>query len=357
MNFLKLCCYFTLFLLPALIEPLYADDIKARAAIIMDRDSGKILYAKNKDLKQPPASTTKLVTAMVVLDKLKTDRIVVISKRAANTESAGPRLKKGEKYRVQELLEMALVRSVNGATVALAEKVSGSEWRFARLMNEKAKSLGARNTRFINASGLPGKGQYITAYDLAKIMKASLEYPVIKKIINTKTKRIKNVDGRKIYLKNTNKMLWKEKDVIGGKTGYTRAARHCLAFAAEKGEKTLVAALLGDYRRRLLWSDAKRLLKKGVQIVSNNLTPVVYASSGAKKKGKNKKARSARVSVKNYDSTKVKVAAKSKGETKKSIHVQKNNKRALKARLALKDNKQRSQVRIASKKKDVKSKL
>ncbi len=253
-----------------------SDGITARSAVIMDGEQGRILYAKNPGLKQSPASTTKLVTAMVVIDHMDPDAVITVSRKAARTESVRPKLREGERFLVRDLLFLALMRSVNGAAVALAEGTSGSEKAFVRLMNKKVVAIGAGNTRFINASGLPGRGQYITALDLARIMKQSLGYPLIRKIINTKTKEIVSSSGRRIAFRNTNKLLWGDDDLLGGKTGYTRAARHCLAFAVEKGDTTLIAVVLGEKKRSSLWQNSRKLLSRGYSILRNKLQPVIY---------------------------------------------------------------------------------
>ncbi len=257
----------------------FADDISARAAIVIDSASEKILYAKNPNLKHPPASTTKLITAMVVLDRLNPDSIVTISENAANTPSVSPHLRAGEKFSVKDLLYIALMRSVNSAAVALAEAVAGSEDAFVSMMNDKVSRLGAENTRFMNASGLPGPDQYITAFDLAIIMKKSLGYPLIREVINTRAKEIFSESGRKIFVKNTNQLLWTDDDNLGGKTGYTRAARHCFVCAAKKGQNTLIAAVLGESARDNLWDDSTVLLAKGYEVLTERAEPMIYFSS------------------------------------------------------------------------------
>ncbi|MEW6116253.1 MAG: D-alanyl-D-alanine carboxypeptidase family protein [Nitrospirota bacterium] len=257
----------------------FAEEITARAAIAIEGKSERILFAKNPHLKLPPASTTKLVTAMVVLDKLHPDTILVVSRNAANTPSVSPAIRAGERFTVREMLYLALMRSVNSAAVALAEAVAGSEDAFARMMNEKVLQIGAENTRFINASGLPGAHQYITAFDLAKVMKESLKYPLIKEIINTRTKDIYSLDGRRLFVKNTNQLLWTDEDFIGGKTGYTRAARHCFVSAANKGQDTLITVVLGEPVRDELWQDSKVLLAKGYDVLAQKAEPMIYFSN------------------------------------------------------------------------------
>jgi D-alanyl-D-alanine carboxypeptidase (penicillin-binding protein 5/6) len=248
------------------------------AAVVLDEGTERILYAKNPDLKLPPASTTKLVTAMVAMDRLRPEQIITVSKKAARTPSVAPRLIPGQRLQASDLLYLALMRSINGAAVALAEAVSGSEWEFTKLMNEKAHEVGAMNTRFINSTGLPGNGQYITALDLAKIMKASLQYPLIREVMNTREK-VLVTDKKNFFLRNTNRTLWSDSCFIGGKTGFTRAARHCLAFAATVGQSTFVAALLGESVRDSLWTNASALLSTSELVARGEAPPEIYVSA------------------------------------------------------------------------------
>jgi D-alanyl-D-alanine carboxypeptidase (penicillin-binding protein 5/6) len=263
----------TLLAVASMFGPAYARELTARSVCIMDGD--RILYAKNPTMKQPPASTTKLITAMVAIDSLPLDKVITISGNAA---SVGAALREGDRFTVRQVLNLALIKSINGAAVALAEAVSGSEDDFSQLMNKKAESIGAHDTHYINASGLPGKGQYITAYDLALIMQKALEYPLIAEIIGIRNKTITSQDGRSVHVSNTNKLLWSDKDLLGGKTGYTNAARHCLAFAAERGDTTLVAAILGDSSRKDLWRSAEKVLDRGYDIVINDKESVIITS-------------------------------------------------------------------------------
>jgi serine-type D-Ala-D-Ala carboxypeptidase (penicillin-binding protein 5/6) len=268
--------FFAIFALSLFSGKAFADDIDARAAVVIDGQSGKILFAKNPNAKLQPASTTKLITAMVVIDKMDPETVVTISKNAANTPSVSPRLRPGEKLTIRDLLSLALIRSVNSAAVALAEAVSDSESRFVRLMNEKARAIGADNTKFINASGLPGPGQHITAIDLALIMKEALRYPLIRETINTRTSKVYTEDGRGLSVRNTNHMLWNDEDVLGGKTGYTRSAGHCLVFASQKGNSLLVASLLGESNRSKVWDNSSTLLAFGEDVINGKRQPQVY---------------------------------------------------------------------------------
>jgi len=273
-----------------------ADEISSKAAVVMEASTGRMLFAKNPNLKLPPASTTKLVTAMVVLDRANMSDTVTISEAAADVPSLrGTKLKAGETLTVETLLYAALMRSANDAAFALAEFVAGSEKRFVQMMNRKAIAIGAAHTRFINTTGLPGKGQHTTAYDLSKVMRHALKYPVIKEIISKKETEISTEQGRSISLENTNKLLWSDNGAVGGKTGYTRAARHCFVFACEKEGDMLIVALLGAPSREVLWGEAEKLETRGFAVIASNEQPLVYftkadyqGSSKMKAKSSNK---------------------------------------------------------------------
>jgi len=253
------------------------DDIDALSAVALDGSTGKILFAKNPHLKIPPASTTKLVTAMVVLDNLPLNAKVKISKNAASTPSIPPKLYPGEVYTVKDLLYLMLMKSSNQAAVALAEAVAGSEDNFAVLMNEKVKSLGLKESHFSTASGLPAPNQYTTSYDLAMILYEALKYPLIRKIISTRVKVIKSARGRTLIIKNTNHLLRDPSlrgEIIGGKTGFTRASKHCLVNAINFHGRLIITAILGAPKRSILWLDSKKLIKFSELVLENKVSPV-----------------------------------------------------------------------------------
>lgn len=274
---LKLFRYLFLFVSLFLInQDLNAQEIQSRSVVVMDASTNKILYAKNPNLKCMPASTTKLMTAIVVIENANLKDVVTISKNASRVMPHKAGLKEGDKVSVEELLNAALVGSANDAAVALAEHVAGTEDRFVEMMNMKARAIGALNTRFINSSGLPGNGQYTTAYDLAKIMAYALNYERLKKIMGTRVVEITTENGKEIFLKNTNRLLWASDEILGGKTGYTRVARHCFVCAAERLQDTIVIALLGSPSRESLWREASLLMEKGFDIVENKASPLIY---------------------------------------------------------------------------------
>ncbi|HEY6011108.1 MAG TPA: D-alanyl-D-alanine carboxypeptidase family protein [Nitrospirota bacterium] len=236
--------------------------IPAKAAFVMD-SSGTVLYEQYPDSKLAPASTVKLVTAMVVIDRINPDHMVKISRNAGKVRSIQPRLHADEEMTVSDLMHLALIKSINSAAVALAEATTGSERDFVVLMNRKAQELGAHDTLFANASGLPHGIQYTTARDLALILKAALEYPLIREILGKKEYLIKTNGGREIYIENSNNLLWMRDNMIGGKTGYTGNARHCFVYAINTGKGPLYSAVLGARSRSSLWRSALLLAELG----------------------------------------------------------------------------------------------
>jgi D-alanyl-D-alanine carboxypeptidase (penicillin-binding protein 5/6) len=237
--------------------------IPAKAAVVTN-SSGTVLYGKFADARLAPASTVKLVTAMVTIDNLSPETKVTISKNAARIRSIKPRLQADEEVTVSDLLHIALMKSVNSAAVALAEATAGSEKDFVALMNLKAKEIGANNTLFSNASGLPKAGQYTTANDLTLILKTALSYPLIREILGKKEYIVMTSVGRTIFLENTDDLLWQRDNIIGGKTGYTGTARHCFVCAINTDKGPLYTAVLGARSRSSLWRSTLLLEEIGL---------------------------------------------------------------------------------------------
>ena len=237
--------------------------VPAKAAIVID-PFGTVLYAKYPKARLAPASTVKLVTAMVAIDLLKTDDIVRISEKAGKVRTIPPRLQPDEQIAVIDLLNLALMKSINQAAVALAEAAAGSEEAFVVLMNQKAQEIGVRDTLFANASGLPKGKQYSTASDLALIMKAALTYPLIREILTKKMCVVRTSAGREIFLENSNHLLWEDQALIIGKTGYTGNARHCFVGAMDTGSGMVITAVLGARSRHSLWKATEMLADIGV---------------------------------------------------------------------------------------------
>ena len=254
----------------------FADDILSRSVVVMDASTGKILYAKNPYLRRLPASTTKLMTSIIAVENASLSDVVTISRHASRVSPHKAGFREGDQVTVKQLLYAALIDSANDAAVALSEGVSGREANFIPLMNAKARSIGAKNTRFVNSNGLPARGQHTTAYDLARIMRYALRYPTLKKIIATREMEFTTENGDSISLTNTNKLLWLDEDVLGGKTGYTRKAKHCFVCAAERDNHTLIIAILGSPSRDNLWRESESLITRGFDLLESNSEPVIH---------------------------------------------------------------------------------
>jgi serine-type D-Ala-D-Ala carboxypeptidase (penicillin-binding protein 5/6) len=243
-------------ILPALAEP----SPSAVAALVMDAETGEALYEKNPHLPLPMASTTKVMTALLGVERLRPHELVEVSAYAASMAPSKIYLKPGELIRVDDLLQAILLKSANDASAALAEKISGSEAAFARLMTRRARELGALNTHFENASGLPADDHYSTAYDLAILLRYAMRRPDFAEIMQMKTASVESVAGRMWNIRNHNRLLWTFPGALGGKTGWTRASRHCYVGMVESGGRTLIASVLASSR---LWDDIQELLRYG----------------------------------------------------------------------------------------------
>jgi D-alanyl-D-alanine carboxypeptidase (penicillin-binding protein 5/6) len=200
---------------------------------------------------------------MVALDRLDPSTQIKVSRSAAAVRSIKPRLMRDDELTVSDLLHLALMKSINSAAVALAETAAGEEDAFVELMNQKAKEIGANNTHFVTASGLPKGRQYTTVRDLTIILKKALTYPLIKEIIGKKEWLIKTAAGRELYLENTDDLLWSRSNMIGGKTGFTLNARHCFVGAMDTEKGLIFTAVLGARSRNRLWQSMLMLADFG----------------------------------------------------------------------------------------------
>jgi len=258
---LAICFSLLIFVTNAAAVP--GKTLPAKAAVVMD-STGTVLFSKYPKARLAPASTVKLVTAMVAIDNLKTEDVVKISIHASKVRTIPPGICPEEELAVIDLLHLALMKSINSAAVALAEASAGTEDDFVVLMNQKAQEIGAHDTLFANASGLPKGTQYSTANDLALIMKAALSYPLIRDILATKAYIVRTAAGREIFLENSNHLLWEDQTMIIGKTGYTGNARHCFVGAMDTGNGTVITAVLGARSRHSLWRATSMLAEIGV---------------------------------------------------------------------------------------------
>ncbi len=253
-------------------------NITADAAILMDLKTGQVLYAKNPFKKRPPASTTKVLTALIAIESGKSNQKIKVSRQAAYTEGSSMHLKVGEIVSLSDLIYGALMRSGNDACEAIAEYLAGSQEQFALLMNVKALSLGAVNSHFVNPHGLPDDKHYTCAYDLALIARHALTNPIFSNIVSTRNKMLTDTEGEAVRrFSNTNKLLWKYLWADGVKTGTTNKAGQCLISSATKGNRQLVAVVLHSGNR---WRDSIELFEFGFNRFEYSQVAVAGAEFG-----------------------------------------------------------------------------
>ena len=241
--------------------------IAARGAVLMNAQTGKIIRAHNQDLPLPPASTAKVLTALVVLDQNRTSDVVTIPAEALRVSGASTQLTAGEKLSVGDLLHAMLLGSGNDAAMALALHRDGSIDSFVQRMNHKAHTLGAVRSRFVNPTGMPHPQQLTTARDLALITKAALENSEFRRIVGERTYRWRS-RGWQGAIKNSNKLLSSYDGAIGVKTGNTREAGYCLAAAAQRAGQIYIAVVLKSDKKSV-WQDATKLLDYGFKNVTS----------------------------------------------------------------------------------------
>lgn len=269
-----------LFLIPV-VKAEDSLNLDAQSAILIDYDSGKVLYEKNPDAKLPMASMTKIMSMLLIMENidngtLKYDDKVIISKNASGMGGSQVFLQEGEEYKVEALLKCISVSSANDAVVAMAEKISGSVDAFVNLMNEKAKELGLANTRFSNPHGLDSENHYSSARDMSKLAQELLKHPDILRFTSIYEDYLTKPDGSQIWLVNTNRLVRFYDGVDGLKTGYTTEAGYCLTATAKKNDLRLISVVMksssGDARSK----DTATLLTYGFNSYKNH---VIYESN------------------------------------------------------------------------------
>jgi len=236
-------------------------DINGKAYILIDGKSGQVLCGNDINSKLYPASTTKILTTIIALEISNLKDEVTISKNVPLVEGTKVYLREGEKVTLEELLNAAMVHSANDAALAIAEHISGSQEKFAKLMNEKAKEIGAKNSNFVNPHGLTDEKHVSTAYDLALIAKYAMQ-----------NAKFRELAGKKYYdwngeewqtrLYNINEFLSKMEGSTGIKSGYTKDAKNTLVASAKRDNQELICVILGS-KGGTIWDDAKELLSYG----------------------------------------------------------------------------------------------
>lgn len=224
---------------------------EAVSAILIERDTGQVLYDKNIDEQLPPASMTKIMTMILIMEaidegKIQLNEKVRASEHAASMGGSQIFLEEGEEMSVEELLKSIAIASANDASVALAEYIAGSEEAFVEQMNEKAKALGLKNTHFVNSTGLPADNHYSSAYDMAMMSKELLKHEEVTKYTGLYEDYLREDSDDKFWLVNTNRLVKFYPGVDGLKTGYTSEAKYCLSATAKKDDMRAIAVVMGS---------------------------------------------------------------------------------------------------------------
>lgn len=277
----QLLCFFISLIL--ITTNVYAEvKVDAISAILIDADSGRVLWEKNAHSPMSIASTTKIMTCIIALENGNLKDEVTVSKRAASQPEVKMHLSVGENQRLEDLLYALMLKSYNDSAVAIAEHIGGSVENFCKMMTDKAKELGAENTLFETPNGLDAGNHHSTAYDMALITKYALNNKDFLKIITTKevTTPISGGDYKSYYIPNTNRLLREYEGANGVKSGLTNKAGHCFVGSAQRGDVKLISVVLasgwGTKGKLQKWIDTKALLDYGfknyqkVDIISKN---------------------------------------------------------------------------------------
>lgn len=254
-----LFCFSFCFFIAFFCVQAYALDISAKNAVLIEYESGDIIFSKNAFSRAPMASTTKIMTAIVAIENGNLDRVIEIPLEAVGVEGSSIYLKEGEQLTLRELLYALLLESANDAAVAIALEVGGSLENFVQMMNDKAVELSLENTNFTNPHGLDNENHYTTAYDLAQIARYAMQNPCFCEIASTKKQIIPSLDGERVLI-NHNKLLKSYEGAIGIKTGFTKKSGRCLVSCAERDGVKLIAVTLNAPSD---WNDHSSMLDLG----------------------------------------------------------------------------------------------
>lgn len=232
-----------------------------KAAVLIDASSGRVLYEASAHERLSPASVTKIMTGLLVVEKGNLDEEITVSQTAADTPECSVWLEPGEKLTREHLLYACMLNSANDAAVELAESIAGSEKAFVKLMNQRAQQLGLKDTHFCNPHGLEASGHYTTAYDLARLSREAMQNPEFRKVVSTQTMNIPwtGKDYNRLLI-NQNRLLYRYEGAIGIKTGYTKEAGNCVVGAARRENLTLIAVALNS---PAVYQDLEQMLSYG----------------------------------------------------------------------------------------------
>lgn len=244
----------------AAVPPTPPPPVVGESAIVIDVQSGRVLYAKNADLPRPVASTQKILTALCVADAGNIDKPVVITQSDTACEPTKLDVRAGETYTRRELLKVLVVKSANDVARALARDIGGSQEGFAQVMNRKAAALGMRNSNFINPNGLPASGQYSTARDMAIAARAAYRSPLLRAYSGTREFVFRYNSGKTRKIENTNRLLKTVPFCDGMKTGTTNAAGRCLVASGSLNGRSAIVVVLKSNTPNI-WKDSEKLLR------------------------------------------------------------------------------------------------
>jgi len=235
----------------------------AHGILLKELNSGRVLYEHDADKRMSPASLTKIMSALVILERGQLDDLVTISPNAARAHKTHLRMKAGQVFRLEDLLKAMLIMSANDACLAAVEHVGGDETRFVALMNDKAEALGLADTHFSNGCGFDNPDHYSTAEDLAALSVIALDQPIFKQLVREERAIITPISGHRAYvLHNTNRLLGRIPGVEGVKTGFTSKAGRCLIAKVSQNGNDLLLVILNSKRR---WNTATNLITYGLQ--------------------------------------------------------------------------------------------
>lgn len=249
----------------------------ATSGILIDADSGKIIFEKNKNKEVAVASMTKMIAQIIILEEIekgniKWDQVITVSKNAADMGGSQIYIEQGEKITVEDLMKGISMASGNDATVQMAEVIGGSEKKFVEMMNKKVKELGLKHTHFVNCTGLDEENHYSSAYDMAMIARELVvNHPEILKFSSLYEDYLRENTDNKFWLVNTNKLVRLYEGADGLKTGHTDAAGYCLAATAKRNNLRLIGIVLGEEDSKIRNSEAMSLLDYGFNNVKFNL--------------------------------------------------------------------------------------
>ena len=229
----------------------------------MDANTGVPMITHNADVQRAVASTQKIITALVVVEHGDLDRRVTVKESDIDVEPTRLGVRAGDTYTVRELLYAFLVKSANDVAQVLARVTGGSQSGFAVMMNAKARAMGMKDSYFINPHGLPAKGQYSTARDMARAALLAYRTPVIRDAVGHKYLEFRYANGKTTRLENTNNLLGRMPECNGMKTGYTNLAGRCLLSSATANSRTVIAVQLGT-KTKYIWDDGAILMRWGL---------------------------------------------------------------------------------------------